>query len=174
MTGNSQLGQSIVLTIALAVIASGTWWWQAGVFRAKPTEVKSDAWDHVKEDYPLVQEPSTPPRLSAEMVDALVHANPFSSQRRLVPPPSGGDATGAGAEAIEPPKPKFAYKGHLNLGSRQRAIVEDTTTHKTHFLEVGQEVAGFKVLDITENRVVLSDLHTHEEIVLSVTSPASP
>ena len=62
--------------------------------------------------------------------------------------------------------PQFLYKGHVDLGKRQRAIVAETTTGKTYFLEVGQEVAGFKVLDISRTEVVLSDVKTAQQIVI--------
>ena len=117
-----------------------------------------------------------PPMLSQEMADAVVRADPFSPQRRLVPPPATGgtgDREGSG-DGGQPPQPAFTYKGRVHLGQRQRAIVEETTTRKTYFLEVGQEVAGFKVLDIAENQVVLSNLHTHEEVVVSLTTTALP
>ena len=114
------------------------------------------------------------PLLSTETVEALVRANPFSPQRRLKPPPSGGETGGGSGEPVAAPKPKFFFKGRIDLGKRQRAIVEDTTSHKTYFLEVGQEVAGFKVLDIAENRVVLSDLQTKQEVVVSLSLRESP
>jgi hypothetical protein len=68
--------------------------------------------------------------------------------------------------------PKFVYKGRINVGSRQRAILEDAAARKTYFLEVGQAVAGFKVLDIAENRVVLSDPQTNQEVVVSLSPPS--
>ena len=113
-------------------------------------------------------------KVSPEIFEAIISANPFSPVRRIATP-SGESRPGEGpAELTAPPKPQFAYKGLIKLGNRQRAILEETTTHKTHFLEVGQEVAGFKVLDIAENRVVLSDPQTKEELVVSVASKASP
>ena len=113
-------------------------------------------------------------KLSPEIFEAIISANPFSPVRRIAPPsgaPGSGDRP---ADVTASPTPEFTYKGLITLGSRQRAILEEVATHKTHFLEVGQDVAGFKVLDIAENRVVLSDPQTKEEIVVSVASKASP
>jgi hypothetical protein len=166
-------GPSVVFAASLVVITAGTWWWRAHVFRGQQAEVTGGSWEHVKNEYPLSSETPEPPKLSPEMVEAVVRANPFSPDRRLLPSPTNGEPEGEGGVS-EPVKPKFVYKGRIDLGKRQRAIVEDTTTHKTHFLEVGQEVTGFKVLDISESQVVLSDLNTSENVVLSLTSRASP
>ena len=165
------------MAVVLAVLAVGAWGWHTSVFRTQPIEVKGESWDRVKETYPLPGEaPPRSPTVSPDLVEALVHANPFSPERRLNPPPlpDATESGGASSAAKEPPAPKFAYKGGVNLGKRQRAIVEDTANHKTYFLEVGQEVAGFKVLDIAENRVVLSDPQTHEEVVVSLATTAPP
>ena len=169
-------GNAITLAACLAVLTVGTWWWQNAVFRTKPIEVKGESWGHVKEAYPIPGAAPESPILSPGMVEAVVHANPFSPERRLNPPSStgGAEAGGASGESGEAPRPKFLYKGQVKLGKRPRAIVEEAATHKTYFLEVGQEVSGFKVLDIAENRVVLSDPQTHEEVVVSLTSSAGP
>ena len=168
--GRSAIG----LAMSVAVAAALTGWWQVRVFRTHGAEVKTEPWDRVKADYPPVQEAADAARLSQELVDTVLRANPFSPQRRVVPvAPSGKTADAAGG-LVEPGKPTFAYKGRINLGKRQRAIVEELSAHKTYFLEVGQEVAGFKVLDIAENRVVLSDLQTKEEVVVSLATTAGP
>jgi hypothetical protein len=60
------------------------------------------------------------------------------------------------------------------MGTKQRAVLQDVTSQKTYFLQLGQEVAGFKVLDIAENRVLLSDPHTQEEVVVPITTKPSP
>jgi len=130
-------------------------------------------WTHVQEQYPIPSEPEEAQKLSPEAFEAIRAANPFSSARRLKPPTDSSSEGGASA-TVAAPAPQFVYKGLIKFGNRQRAILEDLTTHKTHFLEVGQEVAGFKVLDIAENRVVLSDPKTKEELVVSIASKASP
>jgi len=76
--------------------------------------------------------------------------------------------------AISSAQARTVFERMLATGRGARAIVEEATSGKTHFLEIGQSVAGFKVLDISESRVVLSDPQTGEEVVVSVVSPASP
>jgi hypothetical protein len=128
----------------------------------------------VEEQYPMPAELGDAQKLSPEVFEAIMAANPFSSVRRLKPPTDASTPEGGLRVPTAPPAPQFVFKGLIKFGNRQRAILEDVTTRKTYFLEVGQEVAGFKVLDIAENRVVLSDPQTKEEIVVSVASKASP
>ena len=157
--------QAVAVAVVSAAISAVTWAWCARVFQAKSAEVKEDAWEHVKDEYPLPAETSLLPVFSSEMATAVVEAHPFSPQRRAMPSPTEGQGPLEAAVAAEP---KFVYKGQINMGQRPRAIVEETGSRKTYFLEVGQEVAGFKVLDIAENRVVLSHLQTQEEMVVSL------
>lgn len=173
MTLRAAITSSVWLTAGLVVVTAATWWWRSSVFHTKRAPPAAAPWTHVREQYPLPPEPGEDEKLSAEVFDAILTANPFSPDRRAKPP-SGTSSGDASAPAVTPPAPAFVYKGLVKLGNRQRAIVEDVTSRKTHFLEVGQEVAGFKVLDIAENRVVLSDPQTKEEIVVSVASKASP
>ncbi len=175
MTTKASSGSSIGLTCLLAIVAVLAWWWRATLLQTQhPTEARGEAWEHVKAEYPIPPEPAEAPTISTEQVDSILRANPFSQKRRLAPPSASSGASGDTEKVTEPPKPAFVYKGRVVLGTRQRAIVEETSMHKTYFLEVGQEVAGFKVLDIFENRVVLSDSHTNEQIVVSLSTSASP
>ena len=170
----TSVGPSAALTVVVGLLAGGAWWWRFSLLHAQQPETKGEPWAHVEEQFPMPQKPTDVPKLSPETSEALISANPFSPKRRSVPAQSEGGKGGEAAEVIEPPKPKFVYKGLITLGTRSRAIVEDVVAHKTYFLEVGQEVVGFKVLDIAENRVVLSDPQTHEEVVVTVTSKTSP
>ena len=178
MTERRSGGSAPALVMCLAVIAVGAWRWQLGVFRAARAEehLKMDAWEQVKTQFPLPAEPSPTQALSAELVEAVVSANPFSPQRGTQAGPASGGSEGNDSDGrtAEPPAPKFVYKGRINVGSRRRAIVEDTAAHKTYFLEVGQEVAGFKVLDISEKQVVLSDPETPQELVIPLVSKSGP
>ena len=174
MTAQPSSGPSVPLTVVLAALAVGAWWWRAAVLQRQPTGLERDPWEHVRARYPHLEEDTAAASLSAEVFDAVVRANPFSSKRRAVPPPEASGEEGSEVAASEPGKPQFSYKGRIALGSRQRAIVEDLSAKKTHFLEVGQEVAGFKVLDIEESRVLLSDLRTNEEVVLPIVTSSSP
>ena len=158
---------------ALLTITAMTWWWQIGILRtrAKPSGVTDEAWKHVQEAYPLPHDHQVAPTFSRAMADRVVQANPFSPQRRAVPPKSGGESEEGPGPIIEPPRPKFIFKGQITVGKQLRGIVEDVNTGKTLFLEVGQEVAGFKVLDISQRQVVFWDASTQEELV--VTLPTS-
>ena len=168
------IGPPLAASIMLAIAAIGTWWWRSTVFHTHVTAVKEEPWQHVKEQYPEPADAAQLPALSPETIDAVVHANPFDATRRSVPATEGGGANAGPAEPAPPSKPQFVYKGLVTLGTKRRGIVEDTTIHKTYFLEVGQEVTGFKVLDIAENRVLLSNLKTNEEVVVSVSEKKSP
>ena len=164
----------LALAICMIALTAGTWWWRSQVFAAKRGQLKAEHWERIKEKYPTASGLAEPASLPPELMDAVLNANPFSADRRPVQAAVETKPGGAEATVIEPPTPQFVYKGRINLGTRQRAIVEDTANHKTYFLEVGQEVAGFKVLDMVENRVVLSNLKTNEEVVVSLASTAQP
>ena len=163
-------GPAPVVSGALLLAALGTGWWRAQVFHTPHPQPPRPSWEHVHAAYPLPQPVSLSLTLSSEMVDAIMDANPFSPQRRVDPARKGQSETAGSATEI--PKPKFIYKGRIQFGQRQRAIVEEVTTHKTHFLEVGQEVTGFKVLDISENQVLLSDPAANEPLALPLSSAA--
>ena len=171
MTLKATAGPLIGFATALGAMISVLLWRQTIMVGNLPGDPQAERWQHVMEEHPMPNEPATSAQLSAETFEAILRANPFSSQRRLVPLQSD-DATGSNSEAGagQPPAPQFLYKGRINLGNLQRAILEETVTHKTHFLEVGQEVTGFKVLDIAENQVVLSHLQSKEELVISLTA----
>ena len=174
MAAGVPAGPWVVLIVSLVLATGGVWWWRSTVFQTARDELTPEPWQHVLEQYPIPADPEAAPNLSPETFEAVVSANPFSPVRRIAASPGdGGQTPGADVTPPEVLPPKFVYKGLITMGPRRRAIVEDVTAHKTHFLEVGQEVAGFKVLDIAENRVVLSDPKTHEEVIVSVTSKAT-
>lgn len=173
MSSRISLSSSVV-PVGLAAVAAAAWWWQAAAGQSQPPAPVAMPWRHVEEQYPMPTEVGDAQPLSPDVLTAIMAANPFSSVRRLKPPTDASTSEGTAASSTTPPAPKFVFKGLIRFGNRQRAILEDLTIHKTHFLEVGQEVAGFKVLDIAENRVVLSDPQTKEELVVSIASKASP
>ena len=165
---------SFAVPIGLTMVAGAAWWWQSTVLHSAPVAPAAISWKHVQEQYPMPSEPEEAQKLSPETFEAIMAANPFSSDRRLKPAGDTATSEGGSSGPTAAPTPQFVFKGLIKFGNRQRAILEDVTTHKTHFLEVGQEVAGFKVLDIAENRVVLSDPQTNKELVVSIASKASP
>ena len=158
---------TVIFAMALAACALAAWGWQARV-RERGGEAMGEAWERVRKEYPVSEEIPEPPHLAPEVVTRVLAANPFSEARRPVAAPATNIET-----APQTLAPQFLYKGRINLGQRQRAIMEETVSHKTYFLEVGQEVAGFKVLDIAENRVVLSDTKSQKELVVSLSSTAA-
>ena len=167
MANRTSAAPSVALAVSLVVVMLLVWNWRAVVSRRQDKGVKPESWVHVKKKYPLVPDLAGTFALSPELVDRVVRANPFSALRRRAPAVEAVQSV----EPSAPPPPRFIYKGRVQLGTRERAVVEETTAGKTYFLEVGQEVAGFKVLDISENQVVLSDPLTNKEVAVSLTSP---
>ncbi|MDP3703690.1 MAG: hypothetical protein Q8R78_04825, partial [Candidatus Omnitrophota bacterium] len=142
MTLREATRSSVWLTGCLAVLAAAAWWWRFSVFHAEHSQPAASPWKHVQEQYPLPTELAGEAQPSPELFDAILIANPFSPDRRSVPV-SGAPSSERSLASAAAPAPQFVYKGLVKLGNRQRAIVEETTARKTHFLEVGQEVAGF-------------------------------
>jgi hypothetical protein len=173
MSSRIALGSALI-PVGLAVVAAAAWWWQDAAGKSPPPAPAAMPWKHVEQQYPMPAELDQAPPLPPDVLAAIMAANPFSQARRLKPPADTATPEGGPATPTKPAAPQFVFKGLIQFGNRQRAILEDQTTRKTHFLEVGQEVAGFKVLDIAENRVVLSDPQTKEELVVSIASKASP
>ena len=175
MARNALNDGALVAAGALVVAAGFIGSWRLSIRHEQKNGLPKESWQRIKEEYPLPSEQVSDVVVPTETFTAFLAANPFSPQRRQLPPPSdqAGGSGEAGREA-KPPAPKFIYKGRMQLGSRQRAILEDSSIGKTYFLEVGQGVANFKVLDIDEKRVLLSDPLTHEEVAVSLTSTAGP
>ena len=173
MSRNAPAQASLLVAVSGLVLLT-SWVWRGAIIRTPAPQAPKEPWQHVREQFPLPADPEDPPRLSKEMVEAVVQADPFSPDRGKQPIVSGGSS--GGSAAVEPvvETPIFTYKGRISLGQRQRAILEHVQTKKTHFLEVGQEVAGFKLLDIQETRVILSDPQSHEEVTVPLTSKGKP
>ena len=165
---------ALTLASGLAGIALITWHWQGRVTQTRHADWTGEPWDRVKDAYPMLSDPPAMAAVSKELMEGVVRTNPFSSKRRLVAPAIGMEPDGQATGPVKPPPPVFMFKGRVKLGQRVRAIVQETGSQKTYFLEVGQAVAGFKVLDIAENRVVLSDLQTNQEVAVSLSPPSGP
>ncbi len=163
----TSFGSHVLLAVSLAICAAATWMWQAAVFRTKRPQPKGERWQVIQEQFPEIGNGSELPVVPAATLEAVIQANPFSPLRRQQV--ATETSSGSGATNQAPPPPKWVYKGRVDVGQRQRAVIEDTATRKTYFLEMGQEAAGFKVLDIAERQVVLSDPQTGEAVTVSLT-----
>ena len=162
---------SVSFAVVMLGLSVGAWWWRSEVVSSTVVEVPKQPWQQVKEKLPMPAPVTEEPSLTGENLQFLIEANPFSRLRRYVPPPEPGPGQ---IREPAPKRPVLRYKGRIQLRQRQRAILEDLAGGKTHFLEVGQEVAGYKLLDISEDQVLLSDLQTNEEVRLSLTPKESP
>lgn len=163
-------GIAVCCLVAVLVV----WMWFLSAARMKHPALGSESSEAVKKEYPLASASEDLPEAVPALAQNVVKSNPFNVQRRQMKTDVGVNANASQQAAQTPKGPLFVYKGRVNVGKRQRAVVEETTAHKTHFLEVGQEVAGFKVLDIDETQVILSDLQTGKELTVSLASKASP
>lgn len=166
---------SAAAAAGLAAVLVLTWQWRAGVVRTERAAPDRESWAGIQDEFPLPGD-SRPAitGLPPAAVESTTAANPFSPQRRTVPDTAGGGEGQTGSTGTQAPAgPQLTFKGRILVGPRQRAVVEDLTAKKTHFLEVGQEVAGFKVLDIAEAQVLLSDPRTGSEVVLTLKQPAA-
>ncbi len=173
MTRTASLVPSLAGAVALAMAAGAAWLWRRQVLSVPPPQLPRESAAQAQTRYPLPGEDLEPPRLSREALMTVIEANPFSAQRRAKP--SAGGAAGGGPDQgqVAAP-PQFVYKGQVQLGTRRRAILEEVTSKKTHFLEVGQSVAGFKLLDILDDRVLLSEPQTSQEVVVFLSSKQRP
>ena len=170
MSARAPWDATLIAVLSLAA-AGGAWWWHDRALQHDAVRVSEESSQQVKEKFPMPEGIQAEASASQTILGAVVQANPFAPDRRPSKLPDAEDDEPA--PPPPPPKATFIYKGRVSMGSGQRAVLEDATTKKTHFLQVGQEVAGVKVLDIEETRVILSDLKSNEEIIvqLSQTKP---
>ena len=94
MTSGHATGRSVAAAVLLASVMAGVWSWQRMVCRARTTDVKSEPWEKIKTEYPIIQDAPETPQISSQTIDTMVQANPFSPARRLPPAPAGGEASG--------------------------------------------------------------------------------
>ena len=161
--------ETIVTAAVLSALAGGAWWWQQAVRRQPAPASLTEAWDQVRQEFPMPEEVKSPPETGEDVLQAVVRANPFSPQRYQAPQGSGSGGSSGSPAPVETAPPQYVYKGRILMGKKQRAVVEDVTVKKTFFLEVGQDLSGLKVLDISETQVVLSKPNSQETLVLSLT-----
>jgi len=160
--------------LVMALLAVGVWSWRSALTHVPGVALEPESVEPAQERFPIPLDDADPKILPPEMLEGVLEAHPFSPQRRQTgQAPDAGPSAGS-RQAPGPPRPAWVYKGRVRLGQRERAILEETASGKTHFLEVGQEVAGYKVLDIEETRVLLSELQTSETITVSLASGTTP
>ena len=82
----------------------------------------------------------------------LIDQDPFVRVKTAAP----DDHTAASTEPAVPTSSELVFRGRVVLGGRQVAVVEVVNSHETLFVGVGQSLDGWKVVDIDEERVVLS------------------
>lgn len=159
--------------LMLAALA-GAWWWRVGLSDAAMIELPVQSWKAAESRYPMPEEAPMEDGLTQEVLSGIVEANPFSPQRRHVPEPAATIRALPTASQTVEEQVMLRFKGLIQLGTRKRAIIENSGDQKTHFLEVGQQVAGYKLLDITESQVLLSHVSTGEEVTLFRASEYAP
>ena len=162
-----------VFALLMLAAAAGAWRWRAGLSDAATIELPVQSWKAAESRYPMPEEVPMEDELTQEVLSGLVEANPFSPQRRYVPEAATVRAIPTPSATVEE-QGMLRFKGLIQLGTRQRAIIENVGEKKTHFLEIGQEVAGYKLLDIKESQVLLSDLSMGEEVTLFRASESAP
>jgi len=163
---------SIVAAVCWVVLAVGALVWSRSAPHRRDHPAVEEPWEHVRERFPLQESLKAVPEVSEAWLAAVMRANPFSSKRRdaaaaSVPNPS---------QPPPPPPPPpalFMYKGRVQMGSKERAVLEDATSKKTYFVEPSQKIAGFEVLEILEDRVVLSNLQTGEALTVQLSAKES-
>jgi hypothetical protein len=164
---------AIIGTVFCAFLMAITFGWQRATLRNHKTSVQTESWEHIREQYPVPAGFAQAAEVPEAVFQAIVRANPFSPARRA-PPPGPTTSSGGSSQPPQATSPQFVYKGRVLMGTTQRAVLEDVRNKKTYFAQLGQEVAGFKVLDIAENRVVLSDLQTRKELVIPLSTLRVP
>ena len=146
--------------------------WQHRMTRRMGPSSETESWQQVRERFPMPAETTTAPPFAEGLPDMIVQANPFSSDRR----PPASPASSTTTQAAAPVPARFAYKGRIMMSGTPRAIMEDVAKKKTHFVQVGQELQGYRVEEIQERAVIVSDLATQESrvIPLATKSPGAP
>ena len=152
------------------LLAGAAWGWQrTALMHHVSAPLAVEPWEQVRDRFPMPLAFDLATETPMSLLQAVVRANPFSSQRRQVSERAQAGARAGSGSGATPLPPAFIYKGRVLLGSVKRAILEDAVAKKTYFLQIGQEVAGFKVLDISETQVVLSPPGSKEPFTLSLT-----
>ncbi|MFA4889081.1 MAG: hypothetical protein WC628_05865 [Candidatus Omnitrophota bacterium] len=101
---------------------------------------------------------------AAAIVDGLRAASPFLLPPKKEPkPPEAGDT-----ESPQQLKPviRFYYRGKAMLKGKEVALVEDAKNQETAFLAPGDRIAEFTMQEFNEDKVVLKNSQSSEELVV--------
>ena len=158
---------SIVLAVVFTGVSLAAWQWQHTLHQRQPSTVVTEHWEQVRELFPAPEPFRIPSDTAPETLQGIVRANPFSRERRHIPPPTTEASVNKPAEPLPP---QFVFKGRVVMGTKQRGILEDRQHNKTYFVQVGQEVVGLTVVEIAEDHIVLSDVKTNEQVSISLAS----
>ena len=165
---NTSVWHAIVAAAVGTALLAGSWMgaWLLRRPPSLPAASSEEAWERIYDEAPMPEPFSAALPSAGPSWDAVMQANPFSPQRGR-PAPAPGDAAPSSNPVVV--SPRFVYKGRVQMGASQRAILEEAHSRKTHFLETGQTVAGFQVLQIEENQVTLVN-SAGEELVVPLVS----
>ena len=160
--------EAIVAAVILMGLSSAAWSWRQAIRHHQSPAVETERWEHVRKLFPEPQPLEMPSETGAETLQSVVHANPFSRLRRHLT--KEASETAGSSTPTEPVPPQFVFKGRMVMGTKERGILEDRQQKKTYFVQTGQEVAGFSVVAIAEDQIVLSNRKTNEELRIPLTS----
>lgn len=97
---------------------------------------------------------------------AVVLERPVFAQSRR---PSGRAAEGAAATSID-----FTLSGVVISGSERSALIRPTSDGTIQQLRIGESVAGWRLLEIASDRVIVQRDATEAEVFLDFAAPAPP
>jgi len=108
------------------------------------------------------RKPFLPQEIDIEKVQDLVAFSHYEGMLKRSPffkvQPRQAKASTAGTVVlpVEESTPVFLYKGKIAAGNRLLVIIEQTRSGETFMVAKGEQLNGYKVLDITDTEVILS------------------
>jgi len=169
------VGLAAAWVIALAVLA--LLGWRPG--EVSPTEVYSNSGvenasgayhnlEDVREEVAKFASSLAPKPITFYM--DLIMRNPFVKcevgKEEVVSPTPGPEQPTE--PKVSPRRPKWEYTGHVDVGGTIYVSFVDNTAGTTYILKKGQvsEDGKYKVLDVTEDKVIILVLDTGERVTL--------
>jgi len=71
-------------------------------------------------------------------------------------------------EAAQEEKPSLSLKGIAQVGENYLAAIQDSASGQTKFMRIGEEIAGYQIVEIGTESAKLKELETEEIITLSL------